>query len=189
MNGRMQSVSSCVLLLVALSSGCAMDSHADRGAAVGGLLGAGTGAVVGHAMGNTAGGALLGAGVGALSGAAIGSGQDEIEAKNRAMIETQLGRRVGPGSVTSRDVIDMTQAHVNDDLIINHIHSHGMVAPPTANELIALQQNGVNPRVVQVMQEPPPAPRAVIVEQPAPPPVVIEGYYGRPCHPHHYYYW
>jgi hypothetical protein len=129
----------------------------------------------------------LGAGVGAVSGAAIGSGQDEIEAKNRAMIESQLGRRVGPGSVTTRDVIDMAQAHVNDDLIINHIRSHGMVAPPTANDLIALQQYGVNPRVVQVMQEPPPAPRPIIVEQAPPPPVVIEGYYG-PYRPRHYYW-
>ena len=171
-----------LVLAVFLASGCQMDTHADRGALCGGLLGAGTGAVVGHAMGSTAAGAALGAGVGALSGAAIGAGQDETEAKNRALIEAQLGRRVAAGSVTVSDVLAMSQSHVNDDLIINHIRAHGMAAPPSTNDLIALQQSGVNPRVVQVMQEAPPPTQTVIVRE-SPPPIVVEGYYGRP-----YYY-
>jgi hypothetical protein len=179
----------CVLAVVLTASGCQSDSHADRGALFGGLLGAGTGAVVGHAVGNTGAGAAIGAGVGALSGAAIGAGQDEIEAKNRAQIEAQLGRRVAVGSVTTGEVVAMTQAHVNDDLIINHIRAHGMVAPPSTSDLISLQQSGVSPRVVQAMQEAPPRPQTVIVRESAPPPVIIEGYYGRPHHYHPHPYW
>ena len=82
----------------------------------------------------------------------------------------------------------MTRAQVNDDLIINHIHAHGMVAPPNTNDLIALQQNGVSPRVVQAMQEAPPPVQTVVVEQ-QPPPVIVEGYYGRPYYHHRDPYW
>jgi hypothetical protein len=178
-----------------LASGCANSSHADRGALFGGLLGAGTGAIVGSAVHNPGAGAAIGAGVGAISGAAIGAGQDEVEANNRAMIESQLGRPIGVGSVTVPDVVAMTQARVHEDLIINHIHSHGMAAPPTANDLIYLSQQGVSPRVVQVMQEPPPVrpqtQTVIVQEAPPPPAVVIGGYYGpRPYwHPHHRCYW
>ena len=124
------------------------------------------GAIVGSAVHNPGAGAAIGAGVGALSGAAIGAGQDEVEAKNRAMIESQLGHPIGAGSVTVPDVVAMTHAGVHEDLIINHIHSHGMVAPPSSNDLIYLSQQGISPRVVQVMQEPPPVrQQPVIVEE------------------------
>ncbi len=94
----------CILAVTLLASGCESPYHADRGALLGGLGGAGVGALVGHAAGNTAAGAVIGAGVGALSGAAIGAGMDEVEAKNRAQIEAQLGRQVAAGAVTVNDV-------------------------------------------------------------------------------------
>jgi hypothetical protein len=160
---------------------------------MGGLGGAGVGALIGHATGNTGAGAAIGAGVGALSGAAIGSGMDDMEARNRAMIESQLGRRVAAGSVTINDVVAMTQAHVNEDLIVNHVRAHGMAAPLQTNDLIALQQQGVSARVISAMQAPPPAPpqqQTVIVREPAPPPVIVGGYYGYPryYHPHRHYW-
>ena len=186
MNRTMRCLSLCVVLVTATASGCRTDTHADRGALFGGLLGAGTGAIIGNASGHPGAGAAIGAGVGALSGAAIGSGQDEIEAKNRALIEAQLGRQVAPGTVNIGEVVAMSQAQVNDDLIINHIRAHGMLAPPSANDLIALQQSGVSPRVVEAMQQsPPPKTQTVIVREPSPPPVVIGGYYGRPHPPRH----
>ena len=172
--------------------GCASDSHTDQGAVVGGLLGAGTGAIIGHAMGNTGAGAAIGAGVGALSGAAIGHGQDEIEAKNRALIAQQLGRQVNAGAVTPKDVIDMTRAGVNEDLILNHIRVHGMAAALQPQDLIYLQQQGISPRVIATMQacppQAPPQPQTVVVEQ-APPPVVVgvDPYWGP--HYHRHYYW
>ncbi len=169
------------ILTALCASGCETASHADRGALLGGLGGAGVGSLVGHAVGNTGAGAVLGAGVGALSGAAIGSGMDEIEARNRAMIEAQLGRRVAAGSVTINDVVAMTQARVNEELIINHIRVHGVAAPLQTNDLIALQQQGVSPRVIGAMQAVPlPPPQTVIVEQPGPPVIVGGYYYSRP---------
>ena len=170
------------LLPMAMSAGCCSPYHSDQGALAGGLLGAGAGAVVGHALGNTAGGALVGAGVGAVSGGLIGHGMDQDEARNRAMIAQQLGRQVDPGAVTVNDVLAMTRARVNEDLVINHIQAHGMAAPLQTNDLIALPQQGVSERVIAAMQAaPPPPPPQTVVVQPAPPPVIIEerpDYYG-----------
>jgi hypothetical protein len=184
------------LFSIASLSGCQSASHSEKGALFGGLLGAGTGAIVGHAVGNTGAGAAIGAGVGALSGAAIGNGQDEIEAKNRALISQQLGRQVAPGAVTPSDVITMTQAGVHEDLIINHVRAHGMAAPMQTNDLIYLQQQNISPRVIAAMQAAPPSPppqpqqpQTVIVQEAAPPPVVVGfGPYWGPRH-HYYHHW
>jgi osmotically inducible lipoprotein OsmB len=178
------------LVPVVMSAGCCSPSHADQGAVTGGLIGAGTGAVVGHALGNTGAGALVGAGVGALSGAAIGNGMDETEARNRALIAQQLGRQVDPGAVTVSDVIAMKQANVNEDLMINHIHAHGMAVPLQTNDLINLPQQGVSSRVIQAMQESPPRvvqPQPVYVEEYPPPCDGPRIYIGPRYHRH--YYW
>ena len=166
-------------------SGCC-SNNTDRGALTGGLVGAGAGAVAGHAMGNTAAGAVIGAGVGALSGAAIGNSIDEDEAR----IAQQLGRRVDPGAVTISDVIAMKRANVPDELVINHIHAHGMVAPLQTNDLINLPQQGVSSQVIAAMQESPPRqvvvqPQPVIVEEYPPPCYGPRIYIGPRCH----HYW
>jgi hypothetical protein len=168
-----------LLLLIAavtavMSSGCC-SNNTDRGVLTGGLLGAGVGAVAGHAMGNTAAGAVIGAGAGALGGAAIGNSMDQEEARNRAIIAQQLGRPIDPGAVTIADVVAMKRANINDDLVINHIHAHGMAAPLQTNDIINLPQQGVSNRVIAAMQESPPRvvqPQPVIVEEYPPP------YYG-----------
>jgi hypothetical protein len=184
------------LLLVWSTGGCQSPYRADQGALFGGLLGAGTGAIVGDALGGKAGpGAAIGAGLGAITGAAVGSELDEIEAQNRAMIEQQLGRQLAAGAVRLDDVVAMTQAGVNDELIINHVRAHGMAAPLQTSDLIFLQQQGVSTRVIKAMQEPPrPAATPVVVREAPPPPVVIHEYgygpplWGPPPYPS-YYYW
>jgi hypothetical protein len=170
------------------AAGCA--THTETGAAVGGLAGAGAGAVVGHALGNTAAGAVIGAGAGALTGAAIGSNQDKAEAQNRAIIEQQVGRQMA-GAVRVDDVVAMTHSGVAPELIINHVRAHGMAAPLQTNDLILLQQQNVDGRVVATMQATPVVAGQQVIVQEAPPPVVVEGYYDRPYYRphHHYYYW
>jgi len=167
-----------------ITSGCTA-THADRGALLGGLLGAGTGAIVGNAVGSTAAGAVLGAGVGTIAGAAVGSSLDEIEAQNRAAIAQQLGRELRPGQVTYDDVVAMTRAGVAEELIVTHIRNNGMVYPPGVDEIIRLQQEGVSTAVIKAMQEPPrrppaSAPSTVVIREPAPPVVV---------HEYHDYWW
>jgi hypothetical protein len=159
-------------------SGCASPYAADRGALVGGLTGAGAGAVIGNAVGSTAGGALVGAGLGAIAGGAIGSGIDEAEARNRAYIESRLGRQLAVGGVTVPDVVSMTRSGVEPQLIINHIQANGVAQQLTANDLIVLQQQGIDRNVIAAMQAPP---RQQAVVTPAP---VVYGppppYYGPP---------
>jgi hypothetical protein len=167
--------------LTLLAGGCQALQHSEKGAVLGGLLGAGTGAVVGNALGNAGAGAAIGAGAGALGGAAIGNALDETEARNRAAIAEQLGRQVPAGNVTPSDVIAMTRAGVDEELIINHIRANRMVAPLQANDLIGLQQQGISTRVIGAMQESPPLPKQpAIVAQPAPTPVIVEEYYYHP---------
>jgi hypothetical protein len=160
------------LLLAAAAlfgSGCYSPYHADRGALFGGATGAGVGAVVGNAVGNTAAGALIGGGVGALTGAAIGQGMDDIEARNRAEIAATLGRQVAPGAVTVDDVLAMTRAGVNDELIASHVRANGVARPLTPQDLILLQNAGVAIPVIQTMQAPPqPVAQQPVAVYPAP---------------------
>jgi hypothetical protein len=170
-------------IVPAAALGCASPYYADKGAAFGGLAGAGTGALIGNAVGSTGAGALIGAGVGALSGAAIGSGMDDIEARNRAEIAAQLGRQLPPGTVTLPDVIAMTKAGVNEELIANHVRANGLAHPLQTGDLIALQNSGVSTRVIAALQEPRAAPAGQAVM--AGPPVVMPAPYYYP--PPYYY--
>ena len=166
-------------------AGCETPNHTDQGALFGGLLGAGTGAVVGHAAGNTGAGAAIGAGVGALSGAVVGAGMDQTEARNRALIEAKLGRQVA-GAVTIPDVIAMTRSGVDEGLIINHIHAHGMAASLQATDVIYLQQQGVSRNVIAVMETEhlavPPQQMVPVYSDPPVGGVIVEEGWG----PHYY---
>ncbi len=131
-----------------------------------------------------------------MTGSAVGQSLDEIEARNRAEIEARLGRPVVPGSVTNEDVIAMTRAGVNEDVIINHVRANGIVRPLQSADLIYLQNSGVSPGVVRAMQSSPPRPAPTGA---APPPVIVEEYHhydpwGPPCwgpsyHYHHGHHW
>jgi len=177
------------LVVAVTTAGCQSPYHTDRGALFGGLLGAGTGAIIGDAVGNAGAGTAIGAGVGALTGAALGSGLDEIEAKNRAMISQQLGRQVAAEAVTLDDVVAMTKAGVDDELIVNHIGVHGAAATLRPADLIFLQQQGVSTRVIKALQTPPqrPAQPAVASLPPSTPVIVEEHHYGPPVWGPHYY--
>src|SRR5687767_11734642 len=104
-------VSSCVV-------GCHSPYASDRLAAAGGLVGAGTGAIIGSQTGHTAGGALIGGALGAAAGGITGGAIDDAEARNRLAIESRIGRPLPAGAVSVNDVIAMTQSGVPDDVII-----------------------------------------------------------------------
>jgi hypothetical protein len=180
---------SVVLVVVGCASPYSPYCHTDEGAVAGGLLGAGTGAIVGHALGNTGAGALVGAGVGVLGGAAVGSSIDESEARNRAIIAARLGRQLAAGAVSPEDVAAMTRAGVNEEVIDNQIRAHGVTRPLVAGDLIALQQQGVTPRVIEVMQQSLATQTPAAVCQPYDP-YAYPGYYYRPYYysPYGYYY-
>ena len=162
--------------------GCRSPYRSDQGALLGGLGGAGLGAIIGKQTGNTGAGAVIGAAAGAITGAAVGNELDEIDARNRAMIEQQMGRKISAAAVTMHDVVSMSQAGVGDELIVTHLRSHGMAAPPSAQQIIELKQAGVSDRVVQAMQTSPlpptgPPPGAPVIGAPV---IIEEHYYGPP---------
>jgi hypothetical protein len=173
--------------------GCQSPYYEDQGAVAGGLTGAGVGALVGNALGETAGGAVIGAGIGALTGGAIGGALDDIEARNRAQIATQLGRPVAQGQATVGEVVAMSRAGVDPRLMANYIHNSGVAQPLSAQDVIYLTQQGVPPDVIQAMQSPRVAQVTVPVGPPsAPAPVIVEEYpYGPPyyCPPPHYHFY
>jgi hypothetical protein len=169
-------------------SGCATD-NTSQGALFGGALGAGTGAIVGHAVGNTGAGAAIGAGAGALTGAAIGANKDENEARARAMADQARAQQAMAAAVTVPDVVAMTQARVDDNVIIDRIHTHGISAPLQTNDVIYLHQQGVSGNVIAAMQSQPVATQMAPAGQyyyPPPGAVYVDGayYYERP----RYYY-
>jgi hypothetical protein len=182
------------LLVGAASFGCQSPFYADRGAGLGALGGAGVGALVGNAVGDTAAGALIGAGVGAIGGAAVGSAIDDVQAQNRAEIAAQMGRQVQAGAATMEEVVAMSRSGVDPRLIQNYVRTSGMARPLTAQDVIYLSQNGVQPDVISIMQSPPVqavavAPGPVIAQGP---PVIVEHYYPPPyCRPrwgHHHHH-
>lgn len=172
-----------VVVFLAMLTGCQSPYYADRGALAGGLGGAGVGALIGEATGNPLAGAAIGAGVGAVGGAAVGSGLDEIEARNQAEIEARLGRPAPRGAVTLNDVIAMTRAGVDEDLIATHIRTNGAARPMQPGDLIALQQNGVSKLVIAALQDSTAGP--LVVERP-PRVIVEEPYYPPPWYPYYY---
>lgn len=176
-------------------SGCATNTRGENGAIIGGLGGAGLGAIAGNQVGHPGAGAAIGALAGAVTGGVIGDEIDQVEARNRAEIEARLGRPVSPGAVSPEQVIEMTQRGVHEDVIAQHVRANGTTRPLGSSDLIMLTQANVSDRVIRAMQEPP-APRVVagppIVAGPpvvaGPPPVIVERYYDPwPCWGPHYH--
>ncbi len=174
--------------MLLVCTGCYSPYRSDRGALVGGVGGAGVGALVGEAVGHPGVGALVGAGVGAATGAAVGGSLDQIEANNRAQIEAQLGRPVQPGAVTVGDVVGHEpgrSARRFDDQ--SHPKSrHGHSASGQRPDPVAAA--GRQPAGGQTMQRPPVvAGQPVVV--PGPPSVmyVAPQPYWAPPPPYPYY--
>jgi hypothetical protein len=187
---------SLVVSLALLTSGCA--SHADRGTAIGGLGGAGLGALIGDASGHSAEGALIGGAIGAVTGAVVGDSMDQESARRNAEIQARTGRQVS-GAVTTADVVAMTQSGLSEEIIATHIRTNGVAGRPQAGDLITLKNQGVSDRVVNAMQTAPlagaPAVAApVAYPQPvyaAPPAIIVEDpYYCPPVYyaPRHWHH-
>ena len=71
-----------IALLASVLSGCesmgtAAQSKTNQGAVLGGLLGAGTGAIIGNQTDHAGAGTAIGAGLGALGGALVGHAMEE----------------------------------------------------------------------------------------------------------------
>jgi hypothetical protein len=90
----------------------------------------------------------------AASPAADGTSLDDIDARNRESIATQLGRPVALGPATPAEVAAMTHAGVEPRYIICYINRSTNMPPITAADVIYLHEQGVNEQVIQAMLTP-----------------------------------
>ena len=177
--------SGLVLLFLSICAGCQSFRYAEKGAAVGAVTGAVAGAALGEDGGDAAAGAAIGSAVGLLAGAAVGDAIDQDMARNQALIEQRMGRRMA-GAATMNDVISMTQAGLSEDIIRTHIESQGVARPLQVGDLIALRNAGVSDGVIQAMQRTPVPRQSDPSPTPNPRPVFVEEhhYFGPPCPPY-----
>jgi hypothetical protein len=173
-----------LLTSLAISSGC--ETAAGTGAAAGGLIGTGVGALAGHCPGAALAGGALGAGAGLVGGAIA----DGVAAKRTQRAMQAASAEAVARAPSLEDVVKMTQNAVPPDTIAEQIRTSGVMYRLTADQIIWLSQQGVDKRVIQTMQDTAlrPAPvrtvyraQPVIVEQPVveyvtPAPVVGVGW-------------
>ena len=75
-------MASCAVVVAGCESmGTAAQSKTTQGAVLGGLIGAGSGAIIGNQSDHAGAGTAIGAGIGALSGALIGHAMEENQQK------------------------------------------------------------------------------------------------------------
>ena len=82
----------CCALSASLLGGCAQLNTTQKGALGGGMLGAGTGALIGRQTGHTAGGAAIGGALGALTGGVVGYQLQQGEERSAAQ-QSQINRQ------------------------------------------------------------------------------------------------
>ena len=155
---------------------------------LGGLAGAGIGAAIGEDGGDALPGALIGGAIGALSGAMVGDSMDQQQAYRQAVVYDQQQQIAQ--AVTFADVVAMTRAGLDDEVIVTQIRTKGMRQALTTGDLIMLKQQGVSDRTITAMQQyrhPVAVASPVVVDsyryyQPYP-----VQYYWHDGHPHHGY--
>lgn len=140
---------SLVALTAAISS---CETHTGTGALAGGAIGAGVGAAIGSASGEAGAGALIGGAAGAIAGAIIG---DSLDQEERTSLEKRSPRTLQKLDYKERltlyDIKQMSQAGVNDRVIIRQIDVTRSRFNLTSSDIIDLKNAGVSQNVIDVM--------------------------------------
>jgi outer membrane lipoprotein SlyB len=124
-------------------------SKAGSGAAIGGGLGAASGALI---TGGRVEGALIGGAIGAVGGAVIGSALDEQDRRALHQESSRSLKKIDKGEPLSiQDIKAMTRAHLSDDVIIDQIRATQSVFYLTSQEIIDLKNAQVSSRVIDYM--------------------------------------
>ena len=163
-------------------SGCSTMNNTEKGAAIG----AAGGGAVGLGVGALTNSPRLGAAVGALGGgalgAAFGSNKDDKEQKQRDVQQAQAVAVAQAQADQQRmgifDVIHMSKANQSEQVIINQIANTGSTFNLTPSDLDQLKLEGVSDRVIGAMQNArvarPVAPARVVVVEPQPTTIIYQ---------------
>ena len=108
-------------------------------------------------------------------------GEESFQASEK-QIDNHIDQVLANRGVTKEEVIAMTKAKVDPTVIANHVRARGMMVPLSSEDLITLQENGVDTQVVSAMQaaSAPPERTAVIHNHYIPTVVGVHPYLGRP---------
>jgi uncharacterized protein YcfJ len=143
------------VLLILPVMGCqSSPNRAPEGALIGGLIGAGAGAIIGNQgkdrdQGRTE-GALIGGAVGALTGALAGSQmQKQPAAAKQTPAQTQA---MNPSQMSIQQIVDLSSQGINEDVIVDKIHLSNSRFNLSADDINYLKQNGVSQKVINAMQ-------------------------------------
>ncbi|HEY2911115.1 MAG TPA: hypothetical protein VGI99_12770 [Gemmataceae bacterium] len=181
------------LAMAAGASGCSTMNNTEKDATVGGLAGAGVGAVAGSLLHAPVLGAAVGGLAGTGVGAAIGSDKDaQVQRQQNIQYATAVANaqaQANANRLGMTEVIQMSRDGQSDQVIINQIRNTGSTFQLSVADLNTLKVNNVPPSVIAEMQNARPttvvvgAPQPPVVYQAAPvPPVVVwgrpYGYYG-----------
>jgi len=130
-------------------AGCqSSPNRSGEGAMIGGLLGAGAGAIIGnqgdHRNRDRTSGALIGGVVGALGGALAGS-----HVQKQPQQQTQAAN---PNQMAMQQIVDMSQQRVNEDVIIDRIRMSNSRFTLSPSDVDYLKSQGVTQKVISAMQ-------------------------------------
>jgi len=170
--GRVVTVSGLAAAILASSTGCQQlpGTPGQQGAAIGGVGGAATGAVVGGEEHRLL-GAVVGGLVGAGGGYLIGANKDRIMGRDTAGADTAVRNAQahpatpqqalnattadlnGDGFVTLDEVVAMRQAGFSDQQMLDRIRATGQVFELNADQQSYLRANGVDDYVINQMPQ------------------------------------
>jgi uncharacterized protein YcfJ len=124
-----------------------------EGSVIGGLLGAGAGAIIGNQghdrdQDRTR-GALIGGAVGAIGGALAGSQMQKQPAQQQPAAQQQA---YNPNQMSISQIIDMTKQGANEDVIIDRIRLTNSKYRLSQADIDYMKANGVSPKVLFEMQ-------------------------------------
>ena len=130
-------------------SGCAGNqTRVGEGAAMGGVLGAGVGEIIGHQSHHDVTGVLLGGALGAASGAVVGA-----QINKPAPQGAQAAAATQPAAqLTMQRIVDLTKEGVSSDDIIARIRAANPKYYLTADDIDYMHKQGVSQRVIDTMQ-------------------------------------
>ena len=136
-------------------SGCRNLNQTENGALLGGALGTATGAIIGHQSGQRDKGALIGGLAGAAAGGLMGNARQKEQERDEARAyaeHSEWARRSSERAMTNRDVVRMTQAGVDDGVILSTLRNRGGRFDTSPDSIIDLKKQHVSDRVIMAMQ-------------------------------------
>ena len=140
-------------LLLPLFIGCTGIGNTNTATetATGGLIGGITGGLIGEHNDDPLAGTIIGTTAGALLGNATGQANERIQAEIVASEQEYL-----ECAVTLNQLLAMTQAGVDDAVIISRIETNGPAQTLTTDDIIFLSKSQVAAPVISAYQAPPP---------------------------------